>query len=954
MSLKYRFILLAGLLVCNAGRADNLENSTHSLTVGEDLRLEIRSKQSGRTFQFEPRFVVYRVSEDPDLALRSANLTVSYNVPTWRIAEEVEAESTFVARERQVAQQGDGFDDRILSADAAAERTADAFAAGVPTTVLPKGATVTGQSVLFEFPQFPEFHFEARIDLPESGYPELTFSLLPKSGGFYSVAYTGAPSHAVERVDEIWQSLIWTEMRFPDQSYLTLAFRCPLPTTFAQVDGHTLGVLADPAEFPFEPLPMFDNSRFGVAIRNPSGEAQPVLFAPVLGGHGSRMEPGSRFDFKVQLVVEKNSITGTYANIAQQVFGFTDYRNNALGSLNDVLDRMIDYGMSEYANFISSLKGCSYSTDVPDAVKNVSSLNPLNIALLRDSEEIFAERAYPMIEYLLSREKFLFTLDAEQKIQSPSRRMAGPAAPLSELTSLFSISQQSNAVYLELAKQLYGVDRVLNLDTVIKGDRWQNSLAIYQATGDTEYLERAKRNADEYIRLNSDTPRATFGDDPFFWTAFVPDFSNLIELYEATGEERYLEAAHQSARRFCLFVWMSPAIPEQPVLVNEGDEAPVYWYLKRKREEPMDIPEEWVPAWRLSEIGLTPESTGTSNGHRAIFMANFAPWLLRISEYTGDSFLEQVARSAVVGRYRNFPGYHINTARTTIYEKADYPLRHHNELNVNSFHYNHIWPQISFLFDFLVTEAWKRSDRAISFPSAYIEGYAYLQNKFYGHQKGNFYDYDDAVLWMPKGLFSSSSGQLNGLSARGENRAYFAFTNQADYPVESTITFNRELLNATAGELPVEVLINNERVSTGMLSGNELVLLLPPKGIAAVILGDVNPRASFQKSILALDNRSAWKNDYYESAFGGARAMILNWGQKRTNAFVYLQADDSVYSEVSLHLEDGTVLVDDAYPYEFTVPITSESDRFSFSLSATSLDGTGSKSETITLSKEAQ
>jgi len=39
-------------------------------------------------------------------------------------------------------------------------------------------------------------------------------------------------------------------------------------------------------------------------------------------------------------------------------------------------------------------------------------------------------------------------------------------------------------------------------------------------------------------------------------------------------------------------------------------------------------------------------------------MANYAPWMMRISALTGDALLHDVARSAVVGRYRNFPGYH--------------------------------------------------------------------------------------------------------------------------------------------------------------------------------------------------------------------------------------------------------------------------------------------------------
>ncbi len=134
---------------------------------------------------------------------------------------------------------------------------------------------------------------------------------------------------------------------------------------------------------------------------------------------------------------------------------------------------------------------------------------------------------------------------------------------------------------------------------------------------------------------------------------------------------------------------------------------------KIRRNHPFS-PEEWAPAWRLSEIGLTPESSGTSTGHRAIFMANYAPWMLRLGYYAKDPFLKNLGKAAIIGRYRNFPGYHINTSRTTIYEKEDYPLRPHHQLSVNSFHYNHILPMASMLLDYLVTDVFVKSKDCFS------------------------------------------------------------------------------------------------------------------------------------------------------------------------------------------------------------------------------------------------
>lgn len=251
-------------------------------------------------------------------------------------------------------------------------------------------------------------------------------------------------------------------------------------------------------------------------------------------------------------------------------------------------------------------------------------------------------------------------------------------------------------------------------------------------------------------------------------------------------------AGCRGAKLYTQYVWYSPAVPDRDILVNPDGKAPHYQYLKSKGHAQMDAPAERVPAWRLSEIGLTPESSGTSTGHRGIFMANYAAWTLRLAHYTGDEFLARTADHAVIGRYRNFPGYHINTARTTVYEKADYPLRGHMELGANSFHYNRIMPHISLLYDFLVTQALFRSGGKVDFPGEFIEGYAYLQSKFYGHLPGTIYG-REARLWMPTGLATPADRQLNYISAVDDDALYIVFMNQSAETVETDVALDYAL-----------------------------------------------------------------------------------------------------------------------------------------------------------------
>ncbi|MGK6319621.1 hypothetical protein [Sphingomonas sp. DT-204] len=884
--------------------------------------------------EFGLEFVVLYRATDPRMALRPAGIPrTPYNVATWLAQDPARADLAGV--KRAAATQGDGFDDRILNASAEA-RTANYFNSGEQIRLRPSNFARTAQGWTLTFPEDSRFALEAEVVTRNKPYPLICYRLKAKKPGYFSVGYVGAPAHDAADADEVWQSLIWQERRMPANSYLTLAYQATLPTALVRKGDRVYGALAAAEEFPFQPLPLADNSRFGIAVRGEDGRAQPTIFAPVLGGAGSQLKPGETTSFSFYTVAERaNDITQTYEKLARDIYGFRDYRHNSIASLNTAFDNIVDYSLTEYANWIAELKGPSYSTDVPGAVKNVSSLNPLELALVADRPELFEGRAAPVIEYQLSREKFLFSLDPKQKIQDPSRALKGPAAPLSELTALYNIFGRANPLFLDLAREAYGQTRVRNLDVAEQGDRWQNALSLYLATDEKRYLDAATAGADAYLKERGDTLSKSFdGSAQFFWTGFVPDFINLFRLYEVTKERRYLDAAHIAARRYTMFTWVAPRIPDAHVTVNPGGKAPVYWYLKSKGFKPMTAPEEQVPAWRLSEIGLTPESSGTASGHRGIFMANYAPWMLRIGAETGDVFLQQVAKAATIGRYRSFPGYHINTARTNIYERADYPLHRHEELSVNSFHYNHIWPMATMLLDYLVSDAHVRSGGQIDFPAEYIEGYAYLQNRFYGHRPGRFYGDTGVQLWMPKGLVRAESVELNYVAGYRDGALYLAFANQSQQPVRSRLTLDPARVSA-AGKV-VKLSPAGEAVS----SGDGLEVVVPAGGIAALKIEGAQPRVAFQKTLLAKAERIP--NDHVALAACDARGALLGFGALGRRAFVYCRDDDSKVRSVTLSYRDAggkrQQLTDTAYPFEFTVEGLGNRG-FDFEFSAEGIDG---------------
>lgn len=914
----------------------------------------------GAQARFAMRFCVLRTTQDPAPKLLPAELATRYNVTTW-IASGSEA-SSVAAVERDASQVGDGFDPNILEGDARG-RTAD-FLDAAPRTCLDANAVArTGDGYRWSFPDDPAFALEARLDpAPADAPPRLEFELHTREPGNYSVVYAGAPAHAPSTVDAVWQPLVWTEKRFPDRGYLTLAFRAPVPTTLVAHDGQVEGVVVDAAEFPFDPLPVFGNSRFGVALRNADGQAQPMVAAPVLGGAGSRREAGTRFRFAMRPLVRRGDISGAFEYAARRLYGFHDYRRNDISSINRTLERIVDYGMSPFAQFREDDKGSSYETDAPGTVKNVSSLNPLDMALVTDDQAIWDRRVHPYIEYMVSREKYLFTIDEAQKIQHPSYTLKGPAAPISELAALHRIFRGASPAFLALAEEEYGGERVRNLDVRERGDTWQNSLALYRASGERRYLDAAVLGADAYLRQRVMQPQSGFagvhGEEPFFWTQFVPDFASLTELYDATGESRFLEAAHQAARTFTQFVWFAPAIPDGDIVVNPGGMAPLYGYLAGKGHRAMPAPEESAPAWRLSEIGLTPESSGTSTGHRGIFMSNWAPWLLRIGTLTDDAFLREVARSSIVGRYRNFPGYHINTARTTVYEKADYPLRDPKSLSVNSFHFNHIWPMASMLLDYLVTDADTRSGGRIRFPAEFIEGYAYLQNHAYGGQVGHFFDNDDAVLWMPKALVQPDSVELNYVAARSldNRRLYLALMNESDVAVRSRVRLDLSRLPGLRdGEHALQVLQADGSVAApAVIRDGVIEVAVPARGLVALILANAGIRPGLQARIMADGPADAWRLPLVRLEQPAARGMVMRYGPGMQQAYVFLEDSKRDYTRVRLHWRidgrEGTN-EDDSFPWEFSVPLPDDAREFRWWIEGFTPTGGSQRSREVRLAR---
>jgi hypothetical protein len=463
-------------------------------------------------------------------------------------------------------------------------------------------------------------------------------------------------------------------------------------------------------------------------------------------------------------------------------------------------------------------------------------------------------------------------------------------------------------------------------------------------------LDEHHVRADAYIKMRIDTPQRAFSDVHLdaggqFWSDFAPKFVELFELWQETKEPSYLAAAHQGARAYASYAWYFPRIPAGEVTVDRGGVAPVGLFTAKPDAQGIRTPEVTLPAWQVSQIGLTPEAHTTAHLNPSTFLAHHAAYTLRIAAATNDSLLHDVARSAIVGRYKTFPGYDINVAFSDVYARSDYHHRPFAHLNYNEIYYNHVWPHIALLTDYLLSDFETRSKGAIAFPARYAHGNAYLRSKVYGDRPGTFMGDENVRLWMPRHLVAVDDPQVNHLTGYGNGRFYLALSNEAPYSRSVTITLDRERIPyAIDRSYPTRVWVDGKPADTTAVANGKVTLQLSPKGLTAIAVDELPVFTRLQADYFEGGQQAAPADKRYrtdKTPVGNATAMFLSFAG-RHEFYLWTSASDSDVRAARLTFHDGEAertLTDERHPFEFSVP-TGEHARIDYQLQFIRADGT--------------
>lgn len=699
--------------------------------------------------------------------------------------------------------------------------------------------------------------------LPSTGnHIEVRLICHPATAGMYSMGLSAFQPIPGANVNNILLPPMFQYKRLSPQPVMMLSSMMQQPLAIAE-SKTTLGVMSsfvcgDDTTFPKE-WGSVDFSPMGFAIKNERNDVQPVAFAPVMGMKDSQVKAGEVMERKFIIGVLPAGWNEAVEYISDHIYKVKDYRKQQNVSLTETMYNMLDLMRNkEYGGWDAGLKGFYDIEGDPETAPTVVHAAPLAIvaaSVFSRDEDFYLTRSLPTIEYTLSRSGYRWATD----LVTSSFNKTLETLRLNPFNSQFSTSY-----YEGLHQLLNGLNPWLTAIALpgdslrkpqgysMKVSPWVQAMSAYKLTGNEKWLRFATSTANRYIdtQVYGNTSK-TVGLMSFYNTNIYAPWWDLIDLYEMTKDEKYLQAAQYGAAHTLVGIRNFPAVDESQQTIHPGNRfdgnTNLWWKGKEKYRLGFprvanDVQEKQVPEWLVSPVGLSFEQPSTyflrTKGKqvRPVFMSNWAPHLLRLYQYTHKPIYETYARNGVIGRFTNYPGYYA-TGFTDLTLSTEFPYK---GPDVSSIYYHHIPPHLAFTWDYLVSESIERSKGNVVFPYSKQEGFVWFSNRIYGAEKGNVYGDDKAKLWMKKGLIQIDNPSVNYLTAISEK--YFWVILSAESTAEESLSIRLEDAANLISQGDITMYAEKGKMGKANRTGNSVTLSIPGKGFRALAFPLSEPR----------------------------------------------------------------------------------------------------------------
>ena len=812
---------------------------------------------------------------------------------------------------------------------------------------------VDPETVELEFAPLPVGRLSATWRLaPGEPQARVSLAFTPREPGWISLGYHGLVAAPIAQCDFVLLPMMYHGQRFPAYPVVLQNAQMPTPLSLVERHGMSYALVADPADIPFA-WPSSTNSRFALGLRNESGLAQPLLYAPVLGQPGSESAHGETIRARFHVWAQAGDWFAAYRGIAQNIFGLSDYRRPTQGSLSDAALNLYDLIRDEAASGWNARAKGPWNIESRNIVSHSSPLTYLSYYLLTGDEDFYRRFARPALEFMLSRPGAHFA--AERAIGAnyyQHQPMRGPLATYGAavFASAHTLTHGRTPAFAAATLDASGQPRPTRGYSHVQP--FEDALALYRMTGESRWRDAAITGGDRYIAENlTRLPTRDLGPVPFMNLSFVPDWEGLLHLHEATGEPRFLHAATAAARWLVTTLWTQPVVPRGDTVIHPGGRytsAEHVWWMGDFRYRrgfiegaprtsddkikfdlpPAKLPEKKVPAWQVSNVGLGLEqpSTYSRSGNDAnITMNTWAPNFLRLAQLTGDDLFRLAARNSTIGRFANYPGYYID-GQTDHYQRPDYPVA---GPDVTWLYMHHVPPFAAYVLDYLFTDAEIRSRGAVQFPGVRQCGYVWFDSRLRGHAPGTVYG-QTAWPWLHRTAATVDNIAVDRVLAHGDGKFHVVLLNQTREAQRVRVSFDPAALGRPLVAATATLRLDHGPAAPLRVRDASTTVELGPLGFATLTVDDVKidvpthrlaPPATLALPATPAQRRQPIIGTRLEAIGTEIQVPPFTW----RDLFVYVTAglDDLTGATLLYRVGDGPEqrVTCPSFPWEFSVRI---------------------------------
>jgi len=850
----------------------------------------------------------------------------------------------------------EGFDKEVTL-----EATKEFYKTGRPEWLIPTSMTRDGDAIVLSMSSDNvdatlTFKFDELCKEPKA-----TFNASMKTDGAYSFAFFTGNEFEDGSFSRVTAPLSFVKDFVPEDSLVLSEYMMftPMVTfTFGENENAlTKGVVVDPS-YVRQGVASPGDSEFGVMFRSPNGNVRGQIVAPLLNDVGSQFKAGDTYDFAYRIVYSNADWYENYVHVAEDMYNCVDLRTNYYHSINDAIYNTTDLVLDDvYGGWDDKDMGF-YNMEASGYVSQANIIELAQRYALTENEQILEERLIPSVAYALSRGGVHF-----KSTEGEATYTDVTPVPLTGPIKAFSPSAYIGMYQFSQGRTPY----LLNLGVKTLSDASDlGTVSGYNAMNDMfpdqRYIDALKAKADSYIKNVLENPESAFNNKPFVG-GFVSDDTNnmlnaFIQAYEATGEQKYLDAAEEAARYSISTLWTtgyqndyaSTTYTVDPVKTAERMEANgnAKWFFHKDgvqwrvgnpygvvntaANSQNKLKEESAPGWVPARAGMTTEHFATPANSNAITMNMWVGTMLRMSKYTGDEFFLTQARNAIVGKFGNYSGYYWD--RYLLHDKqASYP---YDGPDFNMIYWHHIPVFLGLLEDFLVNEVWLRSDAGIEFPSVVNSGYAYFVSNQYGFKPGKFYDEDGMWLWLDREIAEPDSIEVSYLTARKKNTLGVALVNESENPLTTTVTLGDKIPNATSYNETATLYDKAGNKSTVEIVNGKFTVTIPARSIVSVVLHPEVDVPAFARNYTVSNSMGDTAK-----AFNGGKAYLLQFNDDNYYAYIYTNKmpkdTKSVTFDYTIGEKTESVVVEE-YPFETIIKVPADED-IKFEVYSTALDG---------------